>query len=110
MHYQKIDCLYHLNFKAMRKLFTETLFKERHEICKLVEVTNFDKYQILLSDANRKSKTEKDLLEMRFVQMFEDTMKELDSKYGGKLVLVFSFEKKDILSVDCFQSLLKHKV
>ena len=42
--------------------------------------------------------------------MFEDTMKELDSKYGGKLVLVFSFEKKDVLSVDCFQSLLKHKV
>ena len=48
MVYESLDCLYHLNFKAMRKLFLETIFKEKHEFCKLVEVVNFDKYQTII--------------------------------------------------------------
>ena len=51
---------------------------------------------------NQKSKSEKDLAEMRFVQIFEETMEQLNGKYGGNLILVFTFEKKDTLTVDCF--------
>ena len=104
MLYQKIDCLYHLNYKAMKKLFLETIFKEKgNDICKLVEVVNFEKYQVLLTNmGNQKSKSEKDLAEMRFVQIFEETMEQLNGKYGGNLILVFTFEKKDTLTVDCF--------
>ena len=47
---------------------------------------------------------------MRFIQIFDESVKSLEDQVEGRIILIYSVERKDCLGEDCLANLIKSKV
>ena len=112
--FESFDCLAHFNLPAIKKLLTENLPGQSCNTAALiVELTNFDKYKMLIDQFSQgSSKSKKDLTEMRFIQTFQHCLQKLEARLQqrreSKVIIVATCEKQgDIAS--SFNCLFKEK-
>jgi energy-coupling factor transporter ATP-binding protein EcfA2 len=91
------DCLSYFNIPQIKKLFTEVIPGTCNRAGTLLELTNFDKYKLLIDQFSQggSSKAKRDLTEMRFVQTFQACLSTLEAKLdiNHQVVILLTCEK-----------------
>jgi hypothetical protein len=76
--FEHFDCLSYFNIPGIKKLFTETIPETCNTSALIVELTNFEKYKLLIDQFSQgNSKSKRDLTEMRFLQTFQQVFANL---------------------------------
>ena len=111
--FESFDCLAYFNLPSIKRLFSEIIPDTCNTAALLIELTNFDKYRMLVDQFSQgSSKGKRDLTEMRFIQTFQHALQSLEAKIQGqrhaRVVIVASCEKQSDV-MESFNRLFREK-